>query len=140
MCRVRQATAGPREDSGRGSQEPPSCSKEPWWGRVRPPPGCLSEGLTGHSPEMASSWLRPHNSLEPEEDPCGSVVKNLRAVLGDPDSISGSGRSPAGGNGNPLQYSCLENPRTEEPGGLQSTWSQRVRHDSNYQFSLSLKT
>jgi len=33
------------------------------------------------------------------------------------------------GNGNPLQYSCLENPMTEEPGGLQSTGSQRVGHD-----------
>ena len=29
---------------------------------------------------------------------------------GDPGSIPGSGRSPAEGNGNPLQYSCLENP------------------------------
>ena len=29
---------------------------------------------------------------------------------GDPGSILGSGRSPGGGNGNPLQYSCLENP------------------------------
>ena len=29
----------------------------------------------------------------------------------DPDSIPGSGRSPGEGNGNPLQYSCLENPR-----------------------------
>jgi len=28
----------------------------------------------------------------------------------DPGSISGSGRSPTEGNGNPLQYSCLENP------------------------------
>ena len=29
---------------------------------------------------------------------------------GDPDSMTGSGRSPGEGNGNPLQYSCLENP------------------------------
>ena len=29
---------------------------------------------------------------------------------GDEDSIPGSGRSPGGGHGNPLQYSCLENP------------------------------
>ena len=29
---------------------------------------------------------------------------------GDPDSIPGSGSSPGEGNGNPLQYSCLENP------------------------------
>ena len=30
------------------------------------------------------------------------------------------GSFPGGGNGNPLQYSCLENPWTEEPGGLPS--------------------
>ena len=39
---------------------------------------------------------------------------------GDGDSISGSKRSPGGGHGNPLQGSCLENPWTEEPGGLPS--------------------
>ena len=33
---------------------------------------------------------------------------------GDPGSIPGSGRSPGEGNGNPLQYSCLENPMGEE--------------------------
>ena len=44
--------------------------------------------------------------------PGGSVVKNLPAGdTGDPGSIPGSGRSPGGGNGNPVQYSCLENPR-----------------------------
>ena len=36
----------------------------------------------------------------------------------------GLGRSPAVGNGNPLQYSCLENPWTEESGRLQSMGSQ----------------
>ena len=41
------------------------------------------------------------------------VVKNLPAHAGDVRDtalIPGSGRSPGGGNGNPLQYSCLENP------------------------------
>ena len=33
------------------------------------------------------------------------------------------------GNGNPLQYSCLENPKAEEPVGLQSMGSLRVGHD-----------
>ena len=33
------------------------------------------------------------------------------------------------GNGNPLQYSCLENPRDGEPGGLPSMGSHRVGHD-----------
>ena len=42
--------------------------------------------------------------------PCGSVVKNLPANVGDADSIPGSGKSPGKGNGNPLQYSCLGNP------------------------------
>ena len=45
--------------------------------------------------------------------PGGTVVKNLPANEGDTGnaaSIPGSGTSPAGGNGNPLQYSCLENP------------------------------
>ena len=41
--------------------------------------------------------------------PGGSVVKNLTANAGDLGSIPGSGRSPGEGNGNPLQYSCLEN-------------------------------
>jgi len=40
----------------------------------------------------------------------GSVVKNLLASAGDTGSIPGLGRSPGEGNGNPLQYSCLENP------------------------------
>ena len=42
--------------------------------------------------------------------PGGSVVKNPPANAGDTDSIPGAGRSPGEGNGNPLQYSCLENP------------------------------
>ena len=38
-----------------------------------------------------------------------SVVKNLPANVGDTGLIPGLGRSPGGGNGNPLQDSCLEN-------------------------------
>ena len=41
--------------------------------------------------------------------PSGSVVKNPPANAGDPGSTPGSGISPGEGNGNPLQYSCLEN-------------------------------
>ena len=40
----------------------------------------------------------------------GSVIKNPPASTGDAGSIPGSGRSPGEGNGNSLQYSCLENP------------------------------
>ena len=42
--------------------------------------------------------------------PGGSVVKNSPANAGDARLIPGLGRSPGGGNGNPLQYSCLANP------------------------------
>jgi len=45
--------------------------------------------------------------------PGGTVVKNLPANAGDTgdeSSIPGLGRSPGGGHGHPLQYSCLENP------------------------------
>ena len=44
-------------------------------------------------------------------------------------SIPESGRSPGEGNGNPLQYSCLENPMDRGACRLQSTGSQRVGHD-----------
>ena len=54
------------------------------------------------------------------------MVKNLRANAGDPGSIPASGKSPGEGNGNLLQYSCLENPMMKDPGGLQSIGSQRV--------------
>jgi len=42
--------------------------------------------------------------------PGGSEVKPSAWNEGDPGSIPGWGRSPGEGNGNPLQYSCLENP------------------------------
>ena len=44
-------------------------------------------------------------------------LKNPPANEGDVDLIPGLGRNPGGGNGNPLQYSCLENPMD---GGVQS--------------------
>ena len=49
-----------------------------------------------------------------------SVGKESACSAEDPGSIPGLERSPGEGNGNPLQYSCLENPRTEELGRLQS--------------------
>ena len=60
------------------------------------------------------------------------VVKNLPANAGDirdVGSIPGSGRSPGEGNGNPFQYSCLENSTDGGAGRLQSMGSQRVGHN-----------
>ena len=45
--------------------------------------------------------------------PGGSEGKAAACNAGDPGSIPGLGRSPGEGNGNPLQYSCLENPMDE---------------------------
>ena len=62
--------------------------------------------------------------------PGSKVVKNLPANAGDArdmGSIPGSGRSPGVGNGNPLQFSCLEN-SMDRGAWLQSMGSQRVRH------------
>ena len=62
----------------------------------------------------------------------GWVVKNPPANAWDArnmNSIPGLARSPGEEKGYPLQYSCLRIPQTEEPGGLQSIGSQRVRHD-----------
>ena len=62
----------------------------------------------------------------------GTTVKNLPANAGDEGeagSIPGSRRSPGGGNGNPLQYSCLENPMEEEPGRQQFVGLQTVIHN-----------
>ena len=61
------------------------------------------------------------------------VVKNPPTNAGDTRdtvSVPGLGRFPAGGHGNPLQYSCLENPHGQRSlAGLQSIGSQRVGHD-----------
>ena len=69
------------------------------------------------------------------------VVKNLPAKAGDlrdTGEIPGSGRSPREGNGNPVQYSCLENPMGR--GGWQATVhgvtkSQTQLSDFHYLFS-----
>ena len=120
--------------------------------------------------------------------PGGSDGKESTCNAGDPGLISGSERSPGEGNGNPLQYSCLENtrhrgtwqatvhrvtegetrlsdftftfhfhalekemathssilawriPGTEEPGGLPSMESHRVRHDWSDLAAATAKT
>ena len=62
----------------------------------------------------------------------GSVVKNLPANSGDVEDVGlipGLGRSPGGGNGNPLQYFCLENPMDREAWWSMFMGSQRVRHN-----------
>ena len=58
--------------------------------------------------------------------PRGSNTKECACNVGDPGSIPGSGRALGEGSGYPLQYSCLENPWTGKPGGLQSMRSKEL--------------
>ena len=67
------------------------------------------------------------------------VIKNPPANAGgtrDTGSIPGSGRSPGGGLGNPLQYSCLENPM--DRGAWQATYSPWGCKQSNMTEWLSI--
>ena len=69
--------------------------------------------------------------------PDGSVVKNLPVKAGDIEetgSIPGSGRYTGGGNGSPLQYSCLESPMDRE------AWQATAQEVTKRQTHLSDKT
>ena len=61
--------------------------------------------------------------------PGGSDSKESTCNAGDLGSIPRLGRSPGGGHGNPLQYSCLENPHGQGSLVGYSLGSQRVRHN-----------
>ena len=61
--------------------------------------------------------------------PGGSVSKESACNTGDPGLISGLGRSPGERNGNPLQYSCLENPMDRGAWWATAYGLQRVGHD-----------
>ena len=81
---------------------------------------------------MASTWGKLYWGL-----PDSSVGKESACDAGDLGSIHGLGRSPGEGNGNPFQYSCLENPK--DRGGWQATVHSvpGVGHDLALSFLLS---
>ena len=60
--------------------------------------------------------------------PCSSNGKESACNAGDLGSIPGSGGSPGGGSGNPLQYSCLENSMERSLEGY-SPWDCKVSDD-----------
>ena len=62
--------------------------------------------------------------------PGGSAVKKPPANAGDPALIPELGRSPGEGNGNPLQYSCLENLR--DRGAWGATGCEVAEADMTY--------
>ena len=62
------------------------------------------------------------------------TVKNPPANAGDLGSIPGLGRPPGGGHGNPLQYSCLENPTDRGAWGLQSMGRKVTKHSTQIMY------
>ena len=70
--------------------------------------------------------------------PCGSDGKEFACNVGDLGSITGLGRSPGEGKGNPSQYSGLENPMDRGARWSKSMGSQRVRHNWIINYSTYL--
>ena len=97
------ANAGDRDTSST-----PGLGRSPGGGNGNPlhyP--CLDNPMDrGASPATVHDVAKSCTQLSPG----GSEVKASARNAGDPGSIPGLGRSPGEGNGNPLQYSCLENP------------------------------
>ena len=116
------------------------CEGEPLPSRSRPPLGGRKKKRVGEREGEREKKGRKEGKKERQRErnkrnaflsqvkqfPGSSMVKNRPADSrdsGDSVSIPVSGRSPGGGNDNPLQYSCLKVLRTEEPGGLHLSMS-----------------
>ena len=112
--------------------------------------GVMTEGEDGHlhtkerlprKPALLTSWswtpslqnCEKFNSLFKQHGlfyfamatPGGSDGKESACNAGDLGLIPGSGRSPGGGHGNPLQYSCLENPHGQRSLTSYSPWGRK---------------
>ena len=108
---------------GEGNGDPLQCSclENPrdggaWWAALYG----VAQSQTGLKRLSSSS----------SSSPGGSDGKASAYNAGDPGSIPGSGRSPGEGNGNPLQYSCLENPMDRGTMGSQRVGCTERLHSS----------
>ena len=94
-------------------EAPPSMefsSQEYWSGFPFPSPGdLLDPGIEPRSPTLQAEALPSEPPGATKESLVAKTVKPFACNAGDLASIPGWGRSPGEGNGNPLQYSCLEN-------------------------------
>ena len=137
--------------------------QEFWSGLPFPSPGDLpNSGIEPASPAFAGEFFTAEPSPKPQCDGSrkrslwevivpwgrnltngisalgGAEVKASACNVGDLSSIPGSGRSPGEGNGNPLQYSCLENPKDRGAWCATVHGSQRVGHDWATSLSFTL--
>ena len=110
----------------------------------------LPKAIWLHTPGC-SRWVTTYHGFLGHEDLFCIVILCILATWGFPDDsdgkesacnaghlglIPGLGRSPGEGNGYPLQFSCLENPWTEEPGTLWSMGLQSQTGLSNKHFDF----
>ena len=79
-------------------------------GNANPPPILSLQSFSIRLPQALPAQEKGPGLGEQGASLLAQMVKNLLANAGDLGSIPGSGRSPGEGNGNPFQYSCLENP------------------------------
>ena len=94
--------------------------QEYWSGLPCPSPGDLpNSGIKRTSLALADDLFTTSATWAPL---VAQKVKNLPDNAGE---IPGAGRSPAGGNGNPLQYSCLGNPMDRGAWGGYSPWGHK---------------
>ena len=119
----------PPNSRGRGSAEAAGAPRSAWW---------IPSGRVGSVPFL--------NHLGTGEAWLALVVKNLPANAGDVrdvGSIAGSERPPGGGNGNPLQRSCLENPKDRGTWwatvhGVAKSWTRLRQFSAHAGMRLSL--
>ena len=90
--------------------------------------GAVGTGTRRH-PAACQGFLCFVFAGPPVGFPGGAAVKASACNVGDLGSIPGSGRYPGEGNGNPLQYSCLENPMDRGAWRATVHGSQRVGHN-----------
>ena len=105
----------------------------------------ISWEIDGETVETVSDFILGGSKITADGDcsqsfPGGSEVKASASNAGDPGSIPGSGRSPGEGNGNSLQYSCLENPMDREAQQVIAHGVAKSRTRlSNFTYSLEGK-
>ena len=99
--------------------------------------GSKTTAYGDYSHEIKRHLLLERPAMTNLSFPGGSDGKASAWNVGDPGLIPGLGQSLGEGNGNPLQYSCLENPMDRVPSGLQSIGSQRVGHNKSCSMSGS---
>ena len=78
-------------------------------------------GHPNHNHHLVHIPCPPH----PRYFPGGSDSRESACNVGDLGSVPGLGRSPGGGHGNPLQYSCLENPYGQRSLAGYSSWGRK---------------